>query len=97
MKFEKGHAKKGGRSPGSKNKVPLDIKTRIAALIDEQFETVQAKLSELDAKEHVTQYIKLLEFILPKQRENKIDVAAKMGAMSDEQLNELIDHILKQP
>ena len=92
------HGKKtGGRKAGTPNRTTADIKTRIAALIDDQFETVQAKLSELDAKEHVTAYIKLLEFILPKQRENKVDVAAKMGAMSDEQLNQLIDQILNTP
>lgn len=97
MKFEKGHQKKGGRQPGSKNKVSADIKTRIAALIDDQFETALANLSQLDPEKHIMAYLKFLEYVLPKHREQKIDLTNRLDNLTDEQLNEVIDNILKKP
>ncbi|GAB3959001.1 hypothetical protein GCM10028805_54270 [Spirosoma harenae] len=97
MKFEKGHTKKGGRQPGSKNKVPSDIKTRIAALIDGRFDRIVTILDELDPKDEMTAYLKFLEYILPKQREQKVDITNRLDGLTDEQLNSLIDHILNNP
>lgn len=94
MGFEKGKPKTGGRQKGSANKATADIKTKIAALIDEQFENVQADFELLDPKERVTAYLKILEYALPKQREQKIDVSGRLDSLSDEQLNELINQIL---
>ena len=89
--------KTGGRTAGTPNKVTDDIKSRITALINEQFETIQSDLEELDAKERVTAYLKFLEYVLPKQRESKIDLGTRLDGLSDEQLNEVIDQILNRP
>lgn len=97
MKFEKGKPKTGGRVPGTPNKTTTDIKTRIAALINDQFDTIQGDMEELDPKERVTAYLKFLEYVLPKQREQKIDLTSRLEGLSDEQLNELIDQILNKP
>ncbi|GAB2554330.1 hypothetical protein [Spirosoma areae] len=97
MKFEKGKPKTGGRKRGHPNKVTTDIKSRIAALIDEQFETIHADLEALEARERVTAYLKFLEYVLPKQREQKIDLATRLDGLSDAQLNELINQILSKP
>ena len=97
MKFEKGHKKAGGRQPGTPNKTTTDIKSRITALINEEFETIQSDLEELDPKERVSAYLKFLEYVLPKQRESKIDLGTRLDGLSDDQLNELIDQILNRP
>ncbi|GAB4042275.1 hypothetical protein [Spirosoma jeollabukense] len=97
MKFEKGKPKTGGRLPGTPNKTTADIKSRIASLIDDQFDTIQGDMEGLDPKERVTAYLKFLEYVLPKQRERKIDLASRLEGLSDEQLNELIDQILNKP
>jgi len=97
MPFQPGKAKTGGRQAGTKNKVTTDIKTRIAALVDNQFEQAQKNLKKLEPKEHVTAYIKFLEYVLPKQREQKLDVAARLEAMTEEELNALIELILSKP
>ncbi|SFF22123.1 hypothetical protein [Spirosoma endophyticum] len=97
MPFEPGKPKTGGRQSGSTNKTTSDIKTRIAALINDQFETIQGDMEELEPKERVTAYLKFLEYVLPKQREQKIDLTSRLEGLSDEQLNELIDQILNKP
>lgn len=97
MSFEKGRQKTGGRKSGSQNKVTIDIKSRITQLVEDQFEMIQEDLEALDPKDRVTAYLKFLEYILPKQREQKIDVATKLDSLTDEQLNALIDQILQTP
>ncbi|MBC7570782.1 MAG: hypothetical protein H7319_13740 [Spirosoma sp.] len=63
-----GH-KTGGRTAGTPNKLTSDVRSRIAALIDEQFDTISSDLDALEPKERVTAYLKFLEYVLPKQRE----------------------------
>ncbi|GAB3949534.1 hypothetical protein GCM10028805_25930 [Spirosoma harenae] len=92
MKFEKGHAKQGGRKPGSPNKTTADIKSRISALIEEQFDSVSADLEKLEPKERVAAYLKFLEYILPKQREQKID----LSALSDQEIDELLERAINK-
>ena len=92
MKFEKGHAKTGGRTSGTPNKATTNIKTKIAALIDEQFDAITDDLSELEPKERVTAYLKFLEYVLPKQREQKID----LSTLTDEQVDDLLNKALSK-
>ena len=92
MKFEIGHPKQGGRKPGSTNKATTDIKTKIAALIDEKFDAISEKLELLEPKDQVMTYLKFLEYVLPKQRENKID----LSTLSDEQIDDLLNKALSK-
>ncbi|GAB3995127.1 hypothetical protein GCM10028807_34450 [Spirosoma daeguense] len=87
MKFEKGREKTGGRKPGSLNKATADIKTRIVNLIGEQFDSIATDVSLLEPKDRVSAYLKLLEYVVPKQREQKID----LSTLTDEQIDELLD------
>ena len=87
MKFEKGREKTGGRKPGSTNKTSTDIKSKIAALIDSQFDAIQADFEILEPKDRVTAYFKFMEYVLPKQREQKID----LSTLTDEQIDDLLN------
>lgn len=87
MKFEKGREKTGGRKMGSTNRTSTDIKSKIATLIYEQFDTIQADLETLEPKDRVTAYLKFMEYVLPKQREQKID----LSTLTDEQIDDLLD------
>ena len=82
--------KTGGRKAGTPNKATADIKNRIAQLIDEQFETISSDLDEMDPKDRVSAYLKLLEYVLPKQREQKID----LSNLTDQEIDELLDRAL---
>ena len=84
-----GH-KTGGRTAGTPNKVTSDLKSRIAALIDERFDAISSDLELLEPKDRVTAYLKFLEYVLPKQREQKID----LSTLSDEQIDDLLNKAL---
>ena len=90
MQFEKGREKTGGRKAGSTNKDTTDIKSKIAALIDNQFDTIQADLETLEPKDRVAAYLKFMEYVLPKQREQKID----LSTLTDEQVDDLLNKAL---
>lgn len=92
MPFEKGKAKTGGRKPGAVNKTTADIKARIKALIDDKFESIVDSIELLEPKDQVAAYLKFLEYILPKQRETKIDISS----LSEEELDELLQRALNK-
>ncbi|RAK02904.1 hypothetical protein LX87_01025 [Larkinella arboricola] len=87
MKFEKGREKTGGRQLGSTNRTSTDLKNRIATLIDNQFDSIQADLELLEPKDRVMAYLKFIEYVLPKQREQKID----LSTLTDDQIDALLD------
>ncbi|WP_420154867.1 hypothetical protein [Siphonobacter sp.] len=93
MKFQKGHEKRGGRQAGTPNKATTDIKARIKAFIDEKFDSITDSLEMMDPKDRVGAYLKLLEYILPKQRETKIDISSLSEEEIDELLNKAMDKL----
>jgi hypothetical protein len=64
-----------GRPKGSKNKDVKALRERVKDLLDANFDRIVADLEELEPKERVSAYFKLLEFALPKLKaiEAKID------------------------
>ncbi|ADB39296.1 hypothetical protein [Spirosoma linguale] len=87
------HGKKtGGRKAGTPNKVTADIKTKIASLIDTRFDAINSDLDDLEPKDRVTAYLKLLEFVIPKQREQKVD----LSLLTDEELDNLLNKALSK-
>lgn len=80
----------GGRTAGMLNKATGDLKSRIAALIDEQFDTIADDLEVLEPKDRITAYLKLMEYVVPKQREQKLD----LSSMSNEQIDDLLEKAL---
>lgn len=77
-----GH-KTGGRTAGTPNKVTSDVKNRIAALIEQQFDTITADLATLEPKDRVTAYLKFLEYVLPKQKEIKQEELQRVILIDD--------------
>jgi hypothetical protein len=92
MKFDKGHSKQGGRKAGTPNKMTGDLKSRISTLLDSQFDNVVDDLEQLEPKDRVTAYLKFLEYALPKQREQKID----LSTLTDEQIDDLLTKALNK-
>ncbi|MFN8347411.1 MAG: hypothetical protein U0X91_20570 [Spirosomataceae bacterium] len=80
-----------GRPKGIPNKVNKDLKSRIAQIVENGFETVEADLKALEAKDRINTYLKLLEYIIPKQRETKIDI----GSLSDAEVEALLNKAIE--
>lgn len=84
--------KTGGRTAGTPNKITADLKTKIADLIDEQFDGIVADLHAMEPKDRIAAYQRFLEYVLPKQREQKID----FSTLSEEQIDDLLNRALSK-
>lgn len=58
--------KYGGRKKGTPNKDTKELRERINDLIDNNFDSIQADLDQLEPKERLDFLIKLFEYGLPK-------------------------------
>lgn len=86
--FQKGQTKTGGRTKGSKNKATVKIKKRVQIFIDDNFEGMQEDMKTLTPSERIKVYLKLMEFVLPKQSTIDIEVSESKGIAPINWLNE---------
>lgn len=84
--------KTGGRQKGTPNRLTTDLKSRIAEVVENGFEAIESDLEALEAKDRINAYLKLLEYVMPKQRETKIDISN----LSDEEVEELLNKALSK-
>ena len=70
-KFKPGTPKPpgSGRQKGQSNRVTLEMREFVKNLLEGEQERFQTKLESLDGESYCRVYLKLLEFVLPKQRE----------------------------
>ena len=64
-----------GRPKGKSNKDVKELRERVRQLLDNNFDRIMEDLEQLEPKERVSAYLKLLEFALPKLKaiEAKVD------------------------
>ena len=97
--FQKGHKKVGGRKKGSKNKVNASIKEKITAFIDTSLPDVIEAFNELEPREKVNAWIKILPYVVAKQQEVRTDVELEINTshfdlskLTDEELENLLEY-----
>ena len=75
MKFEKGHTKVGGRQKGTSNKdlsvFKAALKSGLIERLGDFFQWLDSP--DLSERDKITNYLKALEFVLPKQQKIEID------------------------
>ena len=69
MSRTKGTEKTGGRSKGTPNKITGTLKEFISEIIDENRERIREDLEALEPKDRLQILEKLMQYVLPKQRE----------------------------
>ena len=92
MPFETGKPKTGGRAKGVENKNKLSLKSKIQSIAENQIDSLEYDLENMDAKDRVNFVLKLLPYLLPTQKETKIN----FSDLTDEEIDSLINR-LKDP
>lgn len=87
MPFQKGKPKTGGRQKGTANAVTADLRQRIQDLLNAQFDNISADLDDLEPKERVNAWIRLLEFALPKLQ--RTEASFDFSKLSDAEIDAL--------
>jgi hypothetical protein len=85
-----------GRPKGVPNKTTKELKGLIHRVVKQQLETIEEDLQDLDPKDRLNVLLKLVEYVLPKQREQKIDFNSLTEAEIDELINRITDESKRQ-
>ena len=89
MTFIKGQGRIAGRQKGTPNKSTTNLKATVLQIVERQFETLESDLEGLDGRDKINFVLKLIEYILPKQREQKIN----FNDLTDQEIDSLIDRL----
>lgn len=73
--FEKGREKTGGRAKGTPNKTTTDLKDWVFRLLQRNLKQIEKDLKELDSKERLILFEKLLRYVLPRQQAVTADMS----------------------
>lgn len=82
-----------GRPKGRPNKATAELRERIKNFLDGNFETVQNDFQSLDPVQKLSFYEKLIKYVIPVQNSNELKI--DFEKMSDSELNELINRLIK--
>lgn len=90
MIYKKGETgNKRGRPIGAKNKVNANLKQLLQKLCEEEFENVKQAFQELNGKDKIVMYEKLLQYILPKALNTNVN----LNELTENQINTIIEKL----
>jgi hypothetical protein len=92
----KKRVKTGGRTTGTLNKIPNELRVRISNFLDSKFDTIEQEFEELEGKDKVNTYLKLIEYVIPKMRSFEETTLSQLLAMTPEQRTARIQELQKQ-
>ena len=93
---QKGSPKTGGRTIGTPNKIPNELRVRISNFLDSKFDTIEQEFQELEGRDKVNIYLKLIEYVIPKMRSFEETTLSQLLAMTPEQRANRIQELQKQ-
>ena len=89
MAAPKGHKKAGGRQKGTPNKTTTISKEMVIEVLTSMHSHLPEKLSQLDDKDYVNAYCKLMEFVIPKPQRVEIEQSNKFRVSIEDTLKKL--------
>lgn len=91
MGRKKGTEKTGGRKKGTPNKTTQTAKEWISETLSANWEQMKSDLKVLEPKDRLQLLFKLLEYVVPKQRETSNNI--KFEDLTDEEMDELVNKL----
>lgn len=83
--------KTGGRMPGTQNKLSGDLRGKIQSIINDNIESVQADIDQLEPMQRLQILEKLMSYCVAKLQSQTIEI--DMNQLSEEQINLIISQI----
>ncbi len=83
----------GGRKLGTPNKQNKEIKQWLQELIDNNRQTIEDDLKNLESKDRIVIIEKLMSYVVPKQK--AIEAKINYDSLSEDHLNMIIDELSK--
>ncbi len=92
MAFKKGDSgNPNGRPKGSKNKRGGDLREKITAFLEDNFEKIQEDFKKMQPGERAKLYKDLLQYSIPKMQTTSMEM--KLERMTDNELDEVMDEL----
>lgn len=60
------------RPKGSKNKITIEVKEHIQNIVNNNIERIETELNTLQGRHYIESVLKLIEYIIPKAKENDL-------------------------
>jgi len=91
----KGSPKTGGRQKGTPNKITTDLRTWLNDLLNNNRQTFENDLHELEPHQRVAIFEKLLSYSLPKLQSVEAQIEQRLDNLTDEQIDVIINQLTK--
>ena len=85
--------KTGGRKAGTPNKITADLRQWITAFIDDNREQIQKDWAQLEPKDRIQLFEKLLKYALPTLQ--AMQLQTEFDRMTESDLDRIIDELKK--
>ena len=81
-----------GRKAGTRNKATINLRDAVQNLLTDNYSQILTDLKDLEPKDRINAYIKLLDFALPKLQ--RTEVKTDIGSLTDSQVDNIVNEIL---
>ncbi len=87
----KGLPKTGGRKANTPNKITIDLRAKINAIVEKQIDSMETDLQALEPKDRLHIVEKLISYCVPKLQAQSIEI--DLSSLSETQIDQIIDSI----
>ena len=91
MPFKPGHNLSKGRPKGASNKSTETIKRNISMLLENNIDTVQSDLDEMQPRDRVNALLQFMKFVIPTQKAVEIDTRTSQEELNEAYIQKLMD------
>ena len=91
MPFKEGNNMGRGRPKGASNKSTETIKRSISMLLENNIDTVQSDLDEMQPSDRVNALLQFMKFVIPTQKAVEIDTRTSQEEMNEAYIQKLME------